>query len=75
MATGIKADGGSQVEILGPAPSPRAKIRDRYRWQILLKSSSLSNLRALCSIILSRKADIVPCSVRMEVDVDPHNLL
>nr|HDM99802.1 primosomal protein N' [Deltaproteobacteria bacterium] len=75
LATGIKADGGSQVEILGPAPSPRAKIRDRYRWQILLKSSSLSNLRALCSIILSRKADIVPCSVRMEVDVDPHNLL
>ncbi len=75
LAAGIKGDGGSHVEVLGPAPSPRAKIKDRYRWQILLKSSSLSKLRALCTILLSRKAEIVPSSVRMEVDVDPHSLL
>ncbi|OPL15789.1 MAG: hypothetical protein AVO38_09735 [delta proteobacterium ML8_D] len=75
IAAGIKGNGCSQVEVLGPVPSPRAKIKDRYRWQILLKSSSLSNLRALCTILLSKKADIVPHSVRMEVDVDPHSLL
>ena len=75
LAKGIKGTGRSQVEILGPAPAPRAKIKDRYRWQILLKSSSLSNLRTLCSGLLSRKADMVPSSVRMEVDVDPYSLL
>ena len=75
LAKGIKGTGGSQVEVLGPAPAPRAKIKDRYRWQILLKSSSLSNLRALCTGILSRKADMVPSGVRMEVDVDPYSLL
>jgi primosomal protein N' (replication factor Y) len=75
LAKGIKSTGGSQVEVLGPAPAPRAKIKDRYRWQILLKSSSLSDLRALCTGLLSRKTDMVPYSVRMEVDVDPYSLL
>ncbi|MBW1719685.1 MAG: primosomal protein N' [Deltaproteobacteria bacterium] len=75
LAKGIKSTGGSQVEVLGPAPAPRAKIKDRYRWQILLKSSSLADLRALCTGLLSRKADMVPSSVRMEVDVDPYSLL
>jgi primosomal protein N' (replication factor Y) len=75
LAKGIKSTGGFQVEVLGPAPAPRAKIKDRYRWQILLKSASLSNLRAVCSGLLSRKADMIPSSVRMEVDVDPYSLL
>jgi primosomal protein N' (replication factor Y) len=75
LAKGIKSTGGSQVEVLGPAPAPRAKIKDRYRWQILLKSSSLSDLRALCTGLISRKADMVPSSVRMEVDVDPYSML
>ena len=73
LAIGIR--GRSQVEVLGPAPAPRAKIKDRYRWQVLLKSASLSDLRALCSGLLSRKADIIPSGVRMEVDVDPYGLL
>jgi primosomal protein N' (replication factor Y) len=75
LAKGIKSTGGFQVEVLGPAPAPRAKIKDRYRWQILLKSALLSDLRALCSCLLSRKADMIPSSVRMEVDVDPYSLL
>ena len=73
LARGIKD--GSQVEVLGPAPAPRVKLRDRYRWQILLKSASLSGLRAVCSGLLSKKADIVSSSVRMEIDVDPYSLL
>lgn len=75
LAKGIKNTSGSQVEVLGPVPAPRAKIKDRYRCQILLKSSSLSDLRALCTGLLSKKADMVPYSVRMEVDVDPYSLL
>jgi primosomal protein N' (replication factor Y) len=75
LAKAIKSVSGSQFEILGPAPSPRAKVKDRYRWQILLKSSSISDLRTLCTGILSRKGDMIPSNVRMEVDVDPYSLL
>ncbi len=73
LARGIKEE--PQVEVLGPAPAPRLKLRDRYRWQVLLKSASLSGLRAVCSGLLSKKADIVPSSVRMEIDVDPFSML
>jgi primosomal protein N' (replication factor Y) len=75
LAKAIKSVSGSQFEILGPAPSPRAKVKDRYRWQILLKSSSISDLRTLCTGILSRKGEMIPSNVRMEVDVDPYSLL
>ena len=32
------------IEILGPAPAPIEKLRNRYRWQLLLKGSQTSAL-------------------------------
>ena len=75
LAKGVGKSGEYRVEVLGPAPAPRVKLRDRYRWQILLKSSSLSNLRAVCHGLISKKEDILSFSVRMDVDVDPYSLL
>jgi primosomal protein N' (replication factor Y) len=34
----------SVVEILGPAPCVIPKVQDKYRWQILLKSSQPTHL-------------------------------
>lgn len=65
------AKGG--IEILGPAAAPIARLRNRYRWQILLKGPrgpALSGLvRCAFSIIPRRGA------VRLHVDVDPYNML
>jgi len=30
------ADGVSPIQVLGPAPAPIARVRDRFRWQLLL---------------------------------------
>ncbi len=60
------------LEILGPSECPLSLVAGTYRWQILLKADSLSPLRqALAGLELSA----LPSSARVELDVDPVQLL
>jgi primosomal protein N' (replication factor Y) len=75
LARILSETSGGRVEVLGPAPAPRAKLRDRWRWQVLLKSDSLKALRELCSGVISRRPGLLRPGVRLEIDVDPSSLL
>lgn len=69
----LKREQKGRVEILGPATAPLGKIRGRYRWQILLKAASRSELHRLAARFRERfKATAV---VRVAVDVDPVDML
>ena len=61
------------VEILGPAPAPIARLRNRYRWQILLKGANRPALLATAR----RAVALMPRgrAARIHVDVDPYNML
>jgi primosomal protein N' (replication factor Y) len=61
------------IEILGPAPAPIQKLRNRYRWQFLLKGRKSSSLLELAK----QARDTLPRSrtLRLHVDVDPYNML
>ena len=61
------------IDVLGPAPSPIYKLRNRYRWQLLLKGRHISKLRTLA---LHAQA-FAPNDrrVRLHIDVDPVNML
>ena len=61
------------IEILGPAPSPIEKLRNRYRWQILLKGNQIRPLIGLANI--ARETFTGVSKVRMHIDVDPYNML
>lgn len=61
------------MEILGPAPAPIEKLRNRYRWQLLLKGRKGKLLPEL-----ARAArETLPSSrtIRLHIDVDPYNML
>ena len=61
------------VEVLGPAAAPIEKLRNRYRWQLLLRSKQSSNL-----LKLARAAkELLPNSraARLHIDVDPYTML
>lgn len=67
---------GNGIDILGPAPAPIHKIRDLFRWQLLLKSGNLRGLRALCASLTSSKASTLGAtSVKLLVDVDPESMV
>ncbi|GAB4460719.1 MAG: primosomal protein N' [Elainellaceae cyanobacterium] len=61
-----------QVDLLGPAPAAIARVANRYRWQILLKSDTFSDAdRETLKTLRSH----VPASVSLTIDVDPLNLM
>ena len=61
------------IEILGPAPSPIEKLRNRYRWQLLLKGDQIGPLIGLASTV--RETFTKARNVRLHIDVDPYNML
>jgi len=60
------------VEVLGPAPAPLARIKDRWRWHVLLKGPSpvLGRVVRYAARRLPRKD-----GVRVAIDRDPVTLL
>lgn len=65
----------NRVEILGPSPSPLVKLKDRTRWQLLLKSRSPAVLHDLCEALLGEQKKLCSRSVTMSFDVDPENMM
>ena len=65
---------GEALEVLGPAPAPLSRLRDRYRFQLLLRTASEALLlRAARAVV--RESTRLPSSLRTTLDVDPMNML
>ena len=64
---------GEQVEVLGPAAAPIEKLRNRYRWQILLRSKQSSVLLTFAR--QARELHSPSRNVRLHIDVDPNSML
>jgi primosomal protein N' (replication factor Y) len=62
-----------QIEVMGPAPAPIRKLRNRYRWQLLLKGTQSAVLLKFAS----QARDLLPNSPsgRLHIDVDPYSML
>jgi len=67
---GMSEDG---VEILGPSPSPIERIKNVYRWHIILKGLDHQLLRQKASMILDHLDGLK--GIRTDIDIDPVNLL
>ncbi len=63
-----------KCSILGPVPCPKAKIRSKYRFQLLLKGD-ISHIRRLCTSVDKQLQRLLPGKVRVEIDVDPVNFM
>ena len=68
-------------KIFGPTPSPLAKIQDKYRWQLIIKSDKKLDpggkiSRQLLHDALARfKSEKRLRGVRITIDIDPISLL
>ena len=63
----------ARIEILGPAPAPLAKVRGRFRWQILLKSANRTDMK---KVLVAFRSQWNPSRIiRTNVDIDPVDTL
>ena len=62
------------IEVFGPAPAPITRLRNMYRYQILIKGKD----RLVLKSALKKSLDLfsaVKNTVRLTIDVDPQNLI
>ena len=60
------------VDLLGPSECPIYRIKNRYRWQMILKSKNMNLLHAFSRNLYERFV-IFKGNIRVSVDIDPMN--
>ena len=62
------------VQVIGPIEAPMKKLRNRFRWQLLLKAENVRPILRLLKQVLetppSTRRDVL-----IQIDVDPHHLM
>lgn len=66
----------NHVTLLGPAPAPLSRLRNRFRWQLLLKGANLAGLHHVAAFIQENPQGPVRAgNVKLSLDVDPESML
>jgi primosomal protein N' (replication factor Y) len=72
LASTARQYAGGQVEILGPSPAPISRLRNHYRFRLVVRSKTRGPLRRVLEAVQNARVDR---HVRMVVDVDPVSML
>jgi primosomal protein N' (replication factor Y) len=62
------------VLVHGPAPAPITRIRNRWRFRLMLRSAERAALRAVIAAVEEARVGL-PRTIRAAIDVDPVQLL
>jgi primosomal protein N' (replication factor Y) len=63
-----------RIAVLGPAPAPLFKLRNKFRYQIMIKCDSAPRLNAFCKQLLAND-DWAVKGTKVQVDIDPFQML
>ncbi|MGB9804095.1 MAG: primosomal protein N', partial [Desulfofundulus sp.] len=66
---------GLPVELLGPAPAPLTRIKDRYRWHLVLRASGQGFLRQAAAAALGVFPGTGRYRVQVSVDIAPQSMM
>ena len=72
-ALGRTAPQSKEVQILGPATAPYARLRGRYRYRLLVRAQKQIDVQKMMSQWVGGVQ--VPSQVRVYIDVDPQSFL
>jgi len=71
----LRAVANPELRILGPALSPLSKLKNEYRFQLIIKSKSQQALKHALRYAL-KKSELEGVRMqRIHVDIDPQNLM
>ncbi|MBF0622460.1 MAG: primosomal protein N' [Magnetococcales bacterium] len=61
------------VSILGPAPAPIHKLRNKFRWQLLIKEEIKGRLHGVAIDILRLAEWLATSRIKVDLDIDPYD--
>jgi primosomal protein N' (replication factor Y) len=64
----------SHVEVLGPATAPIHKLRNKFRYQLIVKCDSVKVLNSFCRQALG-DGKWIPSGTKVQVDIDPFSMM
>jgi primosomal protein N' (replication factor Y) len=67
--------GGGEIEVVGPAPAPLARIKQRWRWHLVLRTGDRRLLGRVVRYAARRAPHATRGAVRVVFDRDPVSLL
>ena len=70
----IVSKGKAQVQVLGPTPALLARLKNRYRWQVLLRGRSSVELHQAVERVMASKAAKPEKGMKIQVEFDPVQL-
>ena len=70
----VENDETAAVKVIGPIEAPMKKLRNRFRWQLLLKADNVRHLLHLLKHVFESSPSIKRDEL-VQIDVDPHHLL
>jgi primosomal protein N' (replication factor Y) (superfamily II helicase) len=74
-AGGANGESKPIITVLGPAPAPLSKLRNMFRYQILIKGSNgAAPVSAFCRTLSEHLGDLPP-KVKLAIDIDALHLL
>ena len=74
----IREAGLTDVDVLGPNPSPMEKINNNYRWQILLKfgyNHGMDIRKIIRRVYTVGKGNLIEDDVKISIDINPSSIL
>jgi primosomal protein N' (replication factor Y) (superfamily II helicase) len=74
VALACDAGRSQRVLVQGPAPAPIARVRNRWRFRVMLRATDRPPLREALAAVDAARASL-PHGVRSSIDVDPVQLL
>ncbi|PRS17610.1 primosomal protein N' [Bacillus paralicheniformis] len=76
IANYLKQNISSEAKILGPVASPIARIKDRYRYQCVIKYKQENQLTSLLKHIMDHyKRDIEQKQLMISIDMNPYMMM
>ena len=63
------------IQILGPCPSAISKIKNSYRWQLIIKGNITSSIAQLIKNSTYTTLKPVYSDIRISMDINPDSLI
>ena len=75
LGRGLAPGSDESLEIIGPAPAPLARLREQYRFQILVRGATAKIRHRFLADWLPKVQKAAPAGLRLTADIDPYHFM